>query len=114
MVTRALHRSLLLGLVLAGLDPVWVLPGVDPATGLPGPVPVAAVRDALARHPDACAVFLDDPSYVGTTGDLWPGTWPTPRTRPGCRCWLTRPGPRTSVSTRGCRRTRWPPGPTPW
>ena len=70
VVTRALHRSLLLGLVLAGLDPVWVLPGVDPATGLPGPVPVAAVRDALARHPDACAVFLGDPSYVGTTGDL--------------------------------------------
>ena len=70
VVTRALHRSLLLGLVLAGLDPVWVLPEVDPATGLPGPVPVGAVRDALARHPDACAVFLGDPSYVGTTGDL--------------------------------------------
>jgi lysine decarboxylase len=70
VVTRALHRSLLLGLVLAGLDPVWVLPEVDPATGLPGPVPVSAVRGALARHPDACAVFLGDPSYVGTTGDL--------------------------------------------
>ena len=70
VVTRALHRSLLLGLVLAGLDPVWVLPAVDPATGLPGPVPVPAVREALARHPDACAVFLGDPSYVGTTGDL--------------------------------------------
>ena len=70
VVTRALHRSLLLGIVLAGLEPVWVLPEVDPATGLPGPVPVRAVADALARHPDACAVFLGDPSYVGTTGDL--------------------------------------------
>ena len=70
VVTRALHRSLLLGIVLAGLEPVWVLPDVDAATGLPGPVPVGAVRDALARHPDACAVFLGDPSYVGTTGDL--------------------------------------------
>jgi len=70
VVTRALHRSLLLGIVLAGLDPMWVLPEVDPATGLPGPVPVGAVRDALARCPDACAVFLGDPSYVGTTGDL--------------------------------------------
>jgi arginine decarboxylase len=70
VVTRALHRSLLLGIVLAGLEPVWVLPEVDPATGLPGPVPVRAVRDALARHPDACAVFLGDPSYVGTIGDL--------------------------------------------
>jgi arginine decarboxylase len=70
VVTRALHRSLLLGIVLAGLDPVWVLPEVDPATGLPGPVPVAAVEAALAAHPDACAVFLGDPSYVGTIGDL--------------------------------------------
>ncbi len=70
VVTRALHRSLLLGIVLAGLEPVWVLPEVDPATGLPGPVPVAAVEAALASHPDACAVFLGDPSYVGTTGDL--------------------------------------------
>jgi arginine decarboxylase len=70
VVTRSLHRSLLLGLVLAGLEPVWVLPDVDPATGLPGPVPVSAVRAALASHPGACAVFLGDPSYVGTTGDL--------------------------------------------
>ncbi len=70
VVTRALHRSLLLGIVLAGLEPVWVLPEVDAATGLPGPVPVSAVRDALAGHPDTCAVFLGDPSYVGTTGDL--------------------------------------------
>ena len=70
VVTRALHRSLLLGIVLAGLEPVWVLPEVDPGTGLPGPVPVGSVQDALARHPDACAVFLGDPSYVGTTGDL--------------------------------------------
>ena len=70
VITRSLHRSLLLGIILAGLEPVWVLPEVDPATGLPGPVPVSAARAALASHPDACAVFLGDPSYVGTTGDL--------------------------------------------
>ncbi|MGO9080563.1 MAG: aminotransferase class I/II-fold pyridoxal phosphate-dependent enzyme [Streptosporangiaceae bacterium] len=70
VVTRTLHRSLLLGLVLAGLTPVWVRPDVDPATGLPRAVAVATVAAALAAHPDACAVFLGDPSYVGTTGDL--------------------------------------------
>jgi lysine decarboxylase len=70
IVTRNLHRSLLLGLVLAGLRPVWVQPDRDQATGLPRAVPVAAVRAALASHPTACAVFLGDPSYVGTTGDL--------------------------------------------
>jgi lysine decarboxylase len=70
VVTRNLHRSLLLGLVLAGLRPVWVLPEPEKATGLPAAVAVETVRAALAAHPDACAVFLGDPSYVGTTGDL--------------------------------------------
>jgi lysine decarboxylase len=70
VVARTLHRSMLLGLVLAGLDPVWVHPDVDPGTGLPLPVPVAAVREALAGHPDACGVLLGDPAYVGTTGDV--------------------------------------------
>jgi lysine decarboxylase len=70
IVSRTLHRSLLLGLVLAGLRPVWVRPGVDPASGLPRAIPVAAVRAALAAHPRARAVFLGDPSYVGTTSDL--------------------------------------------
>ena len=70
IVTRILHRSLLLGLVLAGLRPVWVRPDIDTATGLPAAVPVSTVQAALRAHPDACAVFLGDPSYVGTTGDV--------------------------------------------
>jgi arginine decarboxylase len=70
IITRILHRSLLLGLVLAGLRPVWVRPEMDPRSGLPAAVAVGTVRDALAAHPDACAVFLGDPSYVGTVGDL--------------------------------------------
>ena len=28
------------------------------------------MADALARHPDARAVLVADPSYVGTVGDL--------------------------------------------
>jgi lysine decarboxylase len=70
VVSRTLHRSMLIGLVLAGLTPVWVRPGVDAATGLPAAVPVDAVRAALAAHPDARAVLLGDPSYVGTVGDV--------------------------------------------
>jgi lysine decarboxylase len=70
IITRLLHRSLLLGMVMAGLHPVWVRPEVDPATGLPGGVPVQTIRDALAAHPDACGVIIGDPSYVGTIGDL--------------------------------------------
>src|SRR5215472_14167119 len=70
IVNRTLHKSLLLGLVLAGLRPVWVKPELDPASGLPAGVAVQAVRDALTAHPGACAVFIGDPTYVGTVSDL--------------------------------------------
>jgi arginine decarboxylase len=70
VVTRAVHRSLLLGFVLAGLRPVWVAPPVDPVTGLPGRLPADAVRAALAAHADARAVFAVEPGYAGTRSDV--------------------------------------------
>lgn len=70
VVSRTLHRSVLLGLVLAGLRPIWVRPAIDARTGLPGGVPVAAVTDALERSAGACAVLIGDPSYIGTRSDI--------------------------------------------
>lgn len=70
VVSRSLHRSMLLGLVLAGLEPVWVRPEVDRATGLPLGVRPDHVRRVLAETPDVRAVFVGDPSYVGTVGDV--------------------------------------------
>ena len=70
IVSRTLHRSVLLGLVLAGLRPVWVNPDIDALTGLPGAVPVGAVAAALTANPDACGVLVGDPSYVGTLSDI--------------------------------------------
>ena len=70
IVSRTLHRSLLLGLVLAGLTPIWVRPEVDDVTGLPTGVAPDRVARALQQHPDVRAVFLVEPSYVGTFSDL--------------------------------------------
>lgn len=70
VVSRTLHRSVLLGLVLAGLRPVWVTPEVDLATGLSAGYAPERVARALAEHPGAIAVFLSDPSYVGTYSDI--------------------------------------------
>jgi arginine decarboxylase len=70
VVSRTLHRSMLLGLVLTGLTPIWVRPDVDESTGLPLGVAPAAVTELLQAHPDARAVLVGDPSYVGTVGDI--------------------------------------------
>lgn len=70
IVSRTLHRSMLIGLVLAGLEPVWVRPEIEPATGLPLGVPAAAVARSLDENPGVRAVFVGDPSYVGTIGEI--------------------------------------------
>jgi arginine decarboxylase len=70
IVQRTLHRSMMLGLVLAGLEPVWVASALDDRWGMPSGLAPGALAAALASAPDAKAVFVTDPSYVGTVGRL--------------------------------------------
>ena len=113
VVPRTLHRSLLLGLVLAGLEPVWlptrVDPGYRPAARLP-PRPTSS--GACATIPTSSrSSSATRPTSARSASSPRSRTWCT---RPGCRCWSTRPGARTSASTRRCPRTRCRPGPTRW
>jgi arginine decarboxylase len=67
LVARNAHRSTLSGLLLAGLTPRWLTPEVT--DGLITGLSVATLEQAIARHPRARAVFLVEPSYVGTLSD---------------------------------------------
>jgi arginine decarboxylase len=70
IMARSIHRSVFSGLVLAGLRPVWLPPRTDPATALPlGPAP-EQLAAALAGAPDAAAVWITEPSYLGTVADV--------------------------------------------
>ena len=70
IVARTIHKSLFFGLVLAGLVPVWVRPDIDHQTGLTAGMPVERVAAALDAHPEAKAVMLVEPSYVGGVSDV--------------------------------------------
>jgi arginine decarboxylase len=70
VVSRNLHKSVLAGLVLSGLDPVWVRPEIDLETGLALGIPRAGVEETLARVGDARGVFLVEPNFVGVLSDL--------------------------------------------
>ena len=70
IVARTIHKSLFFGLVLAGLEPVWIRPDIDAQTGLTAGMPVSRVADALRAHPEAKAVMLVEPSYVGGVSDV--------------------------------------------
>jgi arginine decarboxylase len=70
IVSRNLHKSVLAGLVLAGLDPVWVRPDVDPETGLALGLPVARLGEAFERVAGVRGVFVVEPNFVGVLSDL--------------------------------------------
>jgi arginine decarboxylase len=70
VVSRSAHRSTVLGLVLAGLRPVWIPVDTDAGLAVPVGTSAAALDQALVDHPDAVAVLCVEPSYLGTTSDV--------------------------------------------
>ncbi|WCD85016.1 Arginine decarboxylase [Streptomyces xanthophaeus] len=70
VVQRSVHSSVVDGLVLSGLDAVFVRPSVDPVQGIAHGVSAEDVAQALARTPDAAAVYIVSPSYFGAVADV--------------------------------------------
>ena len=70
IVSRTLHKSVLVGMVYAGVVPVWVRPEINAASGLPEYLPSSRLAETLAAHPDAKAVLIGEPSYVGTMSNI--------------------------------------------
>jgi len=68
LVARNIHRSTLSGLILAGLTPVWLSP--DVADGMIVGLGAATLAEAIDAHPRATALFLVEPSYIGTLSDV--------------------------------------------
>ncbi|MFI0240249.1 aminotransferase class I/II-fold pyridoxal phosphate-dependent enzyme [Streptomyces sp. NPDC016845] len=70
LVGRDAHKSVVSGLVLAGIVPVWVDPTWDPELHLAHPPSADAFRAALAEHPDARGALVTTPTPYGTCSDL--------------------------------------------
>ncbi|MGW5640622.1 aminotransferase class I/II-fold pyridoxal phosphate-dependent enzyme, partial [Streptomyces sp. NPDC003832] len=70
VVGRDAHKSVVAGLVLAGIEPVWVDPNWDPERHLAHPPGPEAVAAALKRAPDARGVLVTTPTPYGTCADL--------------------------------------------
>ena len=67
-VSRTAHRSILSALVIAGLEPIWMVPTIDTTTGVPIGISVEELARALQQEP--IAVLLTEPGYLGTLSDL--------------------------------------------
>jgi arginine/lysine/ornithine decarboxylase len=70
VVSRDAHKSVVSGLILAGIRPVWVEPQWDPGLHLAHPPSPASYEAAFEEHPDARGALVTSPTPYGTTADL--------------------------------------------
>ncbi|WP_113928157.1 aminotransferase class I/II-fold pyridoxal phosphate-dependent enzyme [Bacillus sp. P14.5] len=69
-VQRNCHKSILNGLKLANVKPVFLHPEFDEQTAVSTGISQATFVQALNLHPDAKAIILTYPTYYGTVYDI--------------------------------------------
>jgi arginine decarboxylase len=65
LVSRNAHKSVVAGLIISGVQPVWVHPRWDARQHLAHPPGPDAVRTAFGDHPDAKGMLLVTPTDYG-------------------------------------------------
>jgi arginine/lysine/ornithine decarboxylase len=70
LVSRDLHKSLLVALILTGVVPVYLTPRLHPELSVGLGISVEEVAIALEHHPDTKLIALVSPSYCGVASDL--------------------------------------------
>ncbi len=70
IIPRNIHISAINAIVLCGAVPIYVNPKVDKRLGIPLGITVGEIEEAILKHPDAKAVFVNNPTYYGICSDL--------------------------------------------
>ncbi|MEU6079383.1 ornithine decarboxylase [Streptomyces sp. NPDC047108] len=70
LVGRDAHKSVVSGLILSGVRPIWVDPEWDTERHIAHPPSAAAFEEALAAHPEARGALVTSPTPYGACADL--------------------------------------------
>jgi arginine decarboxylase len=70
LVSRNAHKSVMAGVVISGVSPVWVHPHFDEDLHLAHPPEPEDVRQQLQANPDAQGMLLISPTDWGTCADI--------------------------------------------
>lgn len=70
VVGRDAHKSVVSGLILSGVRPIWVDPQWDASRHLAHPPTAEAFAARLGEHPDARGALVTSPTPYGTCADL--------------------------------------------
>lgn len=69
IVGRDCHASVINGMMLSGVEPVYIKPGVDKDFAISTVVSCEEIKQALEENPDAVGVLLTRPNYYGICFD---------------------------------------------
>src|SRR3954471_17240293 len=70
LISRNAHKSVMAGVIVSGIVPIWVHPHFDERLALAHPPEPADVRQALQANPDAKGMLLISPTDWGTCADI--------------------------------------------
>ena len=70
ILPRNVHRSVINALVLCGAEPVYVNPEVNHRLGIALGMSLSQIEQAIQEHPEAKAIFVNNPTYYGICSDL--------------------------------------------
>ncbi|MEU1073009.1 MULTISPECIES: aminotransferase class I/II-fold pyridoxal phosphate-dependent enzyme [unclassified Streptomyces] len=70
LVGRDAHKSVIAGLILSGIEPVWIEPQWDPERHLAHPPAADAFERAFVEHPDARGALVTSPTPYGSAAAL--------------------------------------------
>jgi arginine/lysine/ornithine decarboxylase len=69
-IPRNAHKSALMGLIISGAEPVYLMPEIDEEYGIHGGLTPSAVAAAFDKYPDIKGVMAVSPTYYGICSDL--------------------------------------------
>lgn len=70
IVSRDCHKSILNGMMMAGVDPIYIKPCFDNDFGIPTVVLSEQIKSLLKQYPDVVGVLITRPNYYGMCCDI--------------------------------------------
>ncbi len=70
ILSRTCHKSVLAGIIISGIWPIWIQPVVDQQRDVIYEVSSKEIEEYIKSYPEAKAVFITSPNYNGICTDL--------------------------------------------
>lgn len=70
LTQRSAHSSFIDGIVLGGIDPVFMMPTIDRTHGINHGISASTFAQSLHAHPNAKGAYVISPSYFGAVADV--------------------------------------------